>query len=39
MVFKEDRCLPFTMIEARAIMSTIWKWLNAIERRLEIQQV
>ena len=38
-VFKEDRCLPFTMIEARAIMSTVRKWLNAIERRLEIQQV
>jgi hypothetical protein len=29
-VFKEDRCIPFTMIEARAIMSTMRKWLNAI---------
>lgn len=38
-VFKEDRCLPFTMIEARAIMSTVRKWLNVIERRLEMQQV
>jgi hypothetical protein len=38
-VFKEDRCIPFTMIEARAIMSTMRKWLNAIDRRLETQQV
>ncbi len=33
-VFREDRCIPFTMIEARAIMSKMRKWLNAIERRL-----
>jgi hypothetical protein len=38
-VFKEDRCIPFTMIEARAIMSTMRKWLNAIDRQLETQQV
>jgi hypothetical protein len=38
-VFKEDRCIPFTMIEARAIMSTMRKWLNALDRRLETQQV
>jgi predicted secreted acid phosphatase len=38
-VFREDRCIPFTMIEARAIMSTMRKWLNAIERRLASQQV
>ena len=38
-VFKEDRCLPFTMIEARAIMSTIRKWITIIDRRLETQQV
>jgi len=38
-VFKEDRILPFTMIEARAVMSTMRKWLNVIERRLEVQQV
>lgn len=38
-VFKEDRCMPFTMIEARAVMSTMQKWLNVIERRLEAQQV
>lgn len=37
-VFREDRCIPFTMIEARAILSKMRKWLNAIERRLEIQQ-
>jgi hypothetical protein len=36
-VFKEDRCIPFTMIEARAIMSTMRKWLNAIDRQLETQ--
>ena len=35
-VFKEDRCMtPFTMIEARAVMSTLRKWRNTIERRLE----
>lgn len=34
-VFREDRCIPFTMIEARAILSKMRKWLNAIERRLE----
>lgn len=33
-VFREDRCIPFTMIEARAIMSKMRKWLNAIDRRL-----
>jgi hypothetical protein len=38
-VFKEDRCLPFTMIEARAILSKLRKWLETIERRLEAQQV
>ncbi len=38
-VFKEDRSIPFTMIEARAVMSTMRKWLNVIERRLEAQQV
>ena len=38
-VFKEDRCIPFNMIEARAVMSTMRKWRNAIERRLEAQQV
>ncbi|HUV79971.1 MAG TPA: hypothetical protein VMW40_04000 [Candidatus Bathyarchaeia archaeon] len=38
-VFKEDRCMPFTMIEARAVLSTMRKWQNAIERRLEAQQV
>jgi len=37
-VFKEDRGIPFTMIEARAVMSTMRKWLNVIERRLEVQQ-
>jgi hypothetical protein len=38
-VFKQDRCLiPFTMIEARAVMSTLRKWQNIIERRLETQQ-
>ena len=34
-VFREDRCIPFTMIEARAVMSKMRKWLNAIDRRLE----
>jgi len=38
-VFKEDRSIPFTMIEARAVLSTMRKWLNVIERRLEAQQV
>jgi len=38
-VFREDRCLPFTMIEARAILSKIRKWLETIEKRLEQQQV
>lgn len=33
-VFRENRCIPYTMIEARAIMSKMRKWLNAIERRL-----
>jgi hypothetical protein len=37
-VFREDRCIPFTMIEARAILSKMQKWLNAIERRLETEQ-
>ena len=37
-VFKADRCIPFTMIEARAVMSTMRKWLNVIERRLDAQQ-
>jgi len=37
-VFREDRCIPFTMIEARAILSKMWKWLNAIERRVETEQ-
>jgi hypothetical protein len=37
-VFREDRCIPFTMIEARAILSKMRKWLNAIERRLEPEQ-
>lgn len=37
-VFREDRCMPFNMMEARAIMSKMRKWLNAIERRLEAQQ-
>ncbi|NMX21390.1 hypothetical protein C5S30_02920 [ANME-1 cluster archaeon GoMg4] len=37
-VFKADRCIPFTMIEARAVMSTMRKWLNVIERMLEAQQ-
>jgi hypothetical protein len=35
-VFKVDRCIPFTMIEARAVMSTMQKWLNIIERRSTI---
>ncbi|MHC1610016.1 MAG: hypothetical protein ACXQTW_00150 [Candidatus Methanospirareceae archaeon] len=38
-VFREDRCMPFTMIEARAVMSTMRKWLNLVERRLEAEQV
>jgi len=38
-VFREDRCLPFTMIEARAILRKMQKWLDAIEKRLEGQQV
>jgi hypothetical protein len=39
-VFKEDRCIvPFTMIEARAVMSTLRKWRNTIGRRLEAQQL
>ena len=38
-VFREDRCLPFTMIEARAILRKMQKWLEAIEKRLEGQQV
>ena len=38
-VFREDRSIPFTMIEARAILSTMRKWLNTVERRLEAQQV
>ena len=39
-VFKEDRCrVPFTMIEARAVMSTMRKWRNTLERRLEAQQL
>ena len=37
--FRENRCIPFTMIEARAVLSTMRKWLNVIERRLEAQQV
>ena len=38
-VFKQDRCMiPFTMIEARAVMSTLRKWQNIIEQRLEAQQ-
>jgi hypothetical protein len=35
-VFKDNRCIPFTMIEARAVMSTMRKWLNVIERRSTI---
>ena len=38
-VFREDRWLPFTMIEARAILSKMRKWLETIERRLETRQV
>jgi hypothetical protein len=39
-VFKKDRCIiPFTMIEARAVMSTMRKWRNTIERRSEAQQL
>jgi len=38
-VFREGRCLPFTMIEARAILRKMQKWLDAIEKRLECQQV
>lgn len=30
-----SRSIPFTMIEARAILSKLRKWQNAIERRLE----
>jgi len=33
-VFREDRHGPFTMIEARAIMSTLRRWLETIERRV-----
>ena len=33
-VFKENRSIPFTMIEARAVMSTMRKWQNTVERRL-----
>ena len=35
-VFRKDRCIPFTMIEARAVMSKMRKWLNAIDRRVEL---
>ncbi|MHC1600172.1 MAG: hypothetical protein ACXQS5_05045 [Candidatus Methanospirareceae archaeon] len=35
-VFKDERYIPFTMIEARAVMSTMRKWLNVIERRSTI---
>ena len=38
-VFKEDRSIPFTMIEARAVMSTLRKWQNTIDRRLAAQQL
>lgn len=38
-VLKEDRSIPFTMIEARAVLSKMRKWLNVIEIRLEAQQV
>jgi hypothetical protein len=31
-----SRSIPFTMIEARAILSKMRKWQNAIERRLGI---
>lgn len=37
-VFRADRCLPFTMIEARGILSKLRKWLETIERRLEVPQ-
>ena len=30
-----SRSIPFTMIEARAILSKLRKWQNAIQRRLE----
>lgn len=33
-VFRADRPGPFTMIEARAIMSTMRRWLETIERRV-----
>lgn len=34
-VFREGRHIPFTMIEARAILSKFRKWQNAIVRVLE----
>jgi hypothetical protein len=33
-VFREDRHGPFTMIEARAIMSTMRRWLETIDHRV-----
>ncbi|MGC9443831.1 MAG: hypothetical protein ACP5E9_02690 [Candidatus Methanospirareceae archaeon] len=33
-VFKESRSVPFTMIEARAVMTTLRKWRAMIARRL-----
>jgi len=33
-VFKESRSVPFTMIEARAVMTTMRKWRTMIARRL-----
>jgi hypothetical protein len=38
LVFREDRHGPFTMIEARAIMSTMRRWLETIERRVATGQ-
>lgn len=36
-VFREDRSLQFTMIEARAILSKMRKWQNAIQRGASAQ--
>jgi hypothetical protein len=33
-VFKKSRSVPFTMIEARAVMTTMRKWRAMIARRL-----
>ncbi|MBN1455070.1 MAG: hypothetical protein JW945_02300 [Methanomicrobia archaeon] len=38
-VFKESRSVPFTMIEARAVMTTMRKWQAMIARRLAEHRV